>query len=144
MLKTLSRLVVCRISVRFCRPITFHRIAFDQPIEGIDTIQYEMSPARQLFRACIARFPGGNKDERKTKTDCFPTHIFSSGARDESLEKLRHFLPITFRLSDEKGRLYDPNGQENVLFADIGKELCQIEPKMRRFCLSTTEIREQL
>ncbi len=43
-------------------------------------------------------------------------HIFSSGAQKQP-EKLRHFLPITFRLSDEKDRLYDPNGQENVLFA---------------------------
>ena len=40
----LTLIVVCRISVRFCRFITFHRIAFDQPVERINTIQYETSP----------------------------------------------------------------------------------------------------
>src|SRR2546427_9369522 len=32
------------ILFRFFRSITFHRNAFDQPVEGINTISYKMSP----------------------------------------------------------------------------------------------------
>jgi len=43
--KTIAALLVdCRILFRFFRSITFHRNAFDQPVEGINTISYEMSP----------------------------------------------------------------------------------------------------
>ncbi|SRR6266542_4315365 len=36
--------VDCRILFRFFRSITFHRNAFDQPVEGINTLSYEVSP----------------------------------------------------------------------------------------------------
>lgn len=41
-----SILVVCRISVRFGRSITFHRMSFDWLAERINAIWYQMNPAR--------------------------------------------------------------------------------------------------
>jgi hypothetical protein len=55
-------IVDCRILFRFFRPITFHRNAFDQPVEGINTISYEMSPDIKFFHACIARFTDHNSE----------------------------------------------------------------------------------
>jgi hypothetical protein len=41
--------VVCRISVRFFRSITFHRITFNQLVERIKAIWYQVSPGLDNF-----------------------------------------------------------------------------------------------
>jgi hypothetical protein len=72
----------------------------------------------------------------------FLTQLFSHSTAKE-LEKGRHFLPITFRLPAKKDRLYDPDRQENVLFA-ARKRIVSGVPEMRRFCISSVDMREWL
>jgi hypothetical protein len=49
-------------------------------------------------------------------------------------EKRRHFLPITFRLPDEKDRLHDPEKQKTIWLLQR-KELCQRVPVVHlKYC----------
>jgi hypothetical protein len=54
-----------------------------------------------------------------------------------------HFCHIKFRFSCEKDCLHVPRLQKMICL-QLGKELRQIVPEMRPFCLSTIEIHEVL
>src|SRR5437764_1813282 len=78
----------------------------------------------------------------KRKTHRFLTHNHSLCPVSRLLERL-HFCQIKFRLGCEKGRFSILTGKKTFCLLP-GKELCQIGPEMRRFCISTTKIREWL
>ena len=78
------------------------------------------------FPRLYCPFSWSQSRTRKTETDRFQTHIFSSGARKEP-EKGRHFLPIIFRFLCKNDRLRDP-GMQKTMWLLPGKELCRSAP----------------
>jgi hypothetical protein len=42
-------------------------MVFEQPLERINTMQQKVSPAKELFRACIARFLVRDPEHGKRK-----------------------------------------------------------------------------
>ncbi len=100
------------------------------------------SPDPNIFQARVELFFSNSDWSGKKKTHRFLTHNHSQCPVSRLLKRL-HFCQINFLMETKMTVFAILIGKKTSCLLPR-KELRQIEPKMRCFCISTTEIRERL